>query len=109
LFTSDGASYDPGIMAQLPVESDFKVDVLADRVAVHLGPTRSIYTFARFVGAREIAEFGPISPDPVIQHVRASVVPAITMQPKYSRWRSGWQRGRFEGVSGAGGAALLML
>jgi hypothetical protein len=55
-------------MAQLPVESDFKVDVFADRVAVHLGPTRSIYTFARFVGAREIAEFGPISPDPVIQH-----------------------------------------
>jgi hypothetical protein len=41
---------------------------------------------------------GRSRPTPSFNTVRASVVPAITMRPKYSRWRSGWQRGRFEGV-----------
>jgi hypothetical protein len=31
-------------------------------------PTRSLYTFARFTTERETSDFGPVSPDPVIQH-----------------------------------------
>ena len=51
-----------------PVETDFMVEVFEDSVVVHFGPTRSLYTFARFTIEREIAEFGPVSPDPVILH-----------------------------------------
>jgi hypothetical protein len=31
-------------------------------------PTRSLYTLARFTTEGDIADFGPVSPDPVIQH-----------------------------------------
>jgi hypothetical protein len=51
-----------------PVETDFKVEVLEDAIAVHFWPTRSVYTFARFTNERDIADFGPLSPDPAIQH-----------------------------------------
>jgi hypothetical protein len=40
---------------------------------VHFAPTRSLYTFTRLTADRDVAEFGPLSPDPVIQHAsRAS-------------------------------------
>jgi hypothetical protein len=55
-------------MGRRPLESEFKVEVFKDTVTAYFWPTRSLYTFARFTGAREIAEFGPVSPDPVIQH-----------------------------------------
>jgi hypothetical protein len=51
-----------------PRETDFEVEVFEDKIAVHFWRTRSLYTFARFTTARDIVEFGPVSPDPVIQH-----------------------------------------
>jgi hypothetical protein len=51
-----------------PVESDFNVEVSEDTIAVSILRTRSVYTFRRFTTEREIAEFGPPSPDPVIRH-----------------------------------------
>jgi hypothetical protein len=60
------------VMRRQPVESDFEVEVFEKTIAVRFWPTRSLYTFARFIGAREIAEFGPVSPDPLIQHASRS-------------------------------------
>jgi hypothetical protein len=55
-------------MGRKPYESDFEVEVFDDRIVVRFWPTRSLYTFARFTTEREIADFGLVSPDPVIQH-----------------------------------------
>jgi hypothetical protein len=55
-------------MGRRPVESEFKVEVFKDTVTAYFQPTRSLYTFARFTAERDVAEFGPVSPDPVIQH-----------------------------------------
>jgi hypothetical protein len=55
-------------MRRQPVEPDFKIEVSAHAIVVHFLPTRSLYTFTRFTDERDIAEFGPLSPDPVIQH-----------------------------------------
>jgi hypothetical protein len=60
------------VMRRQPVESDFEVEVFDNTIAVRFWPTRSLYTFARFTRAREIAEFGPVSPDPVIRHASRS-------------------------------------
>jgi hypothetical protein len=60
------------VMRRQPVESDFEVEVFDNTIAVRFWPTRSLYTFARFTSAREIAEFGPVSPDPVVQHASRS-------------------------------------
>jgi hypothetical protein len=60
------------VMRRQPVESEFEVEVSDDAIAVRFWPTRSLYTFARFTSAREIAEFGPVSPDPVVQHASRS-------------------------------------
>ena len=56
------------VMRRQPVESDFEVEVFEKTIAVRFWPTRSLYTFARFTTEREIADFGLVSPDPVIQH-----------------------------------------
>jgi hypothetical protein len=53
---------------QRPFNSDFEVEVFEKTIAVRFWPTRSLYTFARFTTEREIADFGLVSPDPVIQH-----------------------------------------
>jgi hypothetical protein len=55
-----------------PFKSDFEVEVFENTIAVRFWPTRSLYTFPRFTTEREIAEFGPVSPDPVIQHASRS-------------------------------------
>ena len=55
-------------MGRKPYESDFEVEVFDDRAVVRFWPTKSLYTFARFTTEREIADFGLVSPDPVIQH-----------------------------------------
>jgi hypothetical protein len=60
------------VMRRQPVESDFEVEILKTTIAVRFWPTRSLYTFARFISAREIAEFGPVSPDPDVQHASRS-------------------------------------
>jgi hypothetical protein len=60
------------VMRRQPVESDFEVEIFKTTIAVRFWPTRSLYTFTRFTGAREIAEFGPVSPDPVVQHASRS-------------------------------------
>jgi hypothetical protein len=59
-------------MRRQPVESDFEVEIFKDTVTAYFRPTRSLYTFARFTSERDIAEFGPLSPDPVIQHASRS-------------------------------------
>jgi hypothetical protein len=60
------------VMRRQPVESDFEVEIIKTTIAVRLWPTRSLYTFTRFTSAREIAEFGPVSPDPVVEHASRS-------------------------------------
>jgi hypothetical protein len=55
-------------MRRQPIDSDFKVEVFKDTVTAYFRPTRSLYTFARFATERDIAEFGPLSPDPAVQH-----------------------------------------
>jgi hypothetical protein len=60
------------VMRRQPVESDFEVEILKTTIAVRFWPTRSLYTFTRFSSAREIAEFGPVSPDPVVAHASRS-------------------------------------
>jgi hypothetical protein len=59
-------------MARTPVEGDFKVYVYGDKIAVNFLRTGSLYTFSRFTSERDIAEFGPVSPDPLIQHASRS-------------------------------------
>jgi hypothetical protein len=60
------------VMRRQPVESDFEVEIIKATIAVRFWPTRSLYTFTRFTSVREIAEFGPVSPDPVVQHASRS-------------------------------------
>ena len=60
------------VMRRQPVESDFEVEIIKTTIAVRFWPTRSLYTFTRFTSAREIAEFGPVSPDPVVEHASRS-------------------------------------
>jgi hypothetical protein len=51
-----------------PVENDFEISVSWDAVAVYFRPSGSLYTFRRILTRREIDEFGPLSPDPVVRH-----------------------------------------
>jgi hypothetical protein len=60
------------VMRRQPVESDFEIEVFENTIALRFWPTGSLYTFARFTSAREIAEFGPVSPDPTVQHASRS-------------------------------------
>jgi hypothetical protein len=55
-------------MRRRPVETDFKVAVFQSKIEVQFGPTRSLYTFGRLTAERDIAEFGPLSPDPTERH-----------------------------------------
>jgi hypothetical protein len=59
-------------MGQQPVESDFEVSVSLETAEAYFRPTRSLYTFRRFAKERDISEFGPVSPDPVVQHASRS-------------------------------------
>jgi hypothetical protein len=54
--------------APAAIQRDFEVEVFNKSIAVRFWPTGSLHTFARFTSAREIAEFGPVSTGPVIQH-----------------------------------------
>jgi hypothetical protein len=45
-----------------------QVEVFKDTVTAYFRPSRTLYTFARFTTERDIAEFGPVSPGPVVQH-----------------------------------------
>jgi hypothetical protein len=56
-------------MSRQPVTSDFKVEISEDAIVMHFWPTRSVFTFNRFTSAKDIANFGPISPAPIEQHV----------------------------------------
>jgi hypothetical protein len=51
-----------------PGETDFGSEVAEHTVVVCFWPTRSTYTFKRFTDGRDVAEFGPVSPDPIEQH-----------------------------------------
>jgi hypothetical protein len=55
-------------MRRQPVESEFKVEIFKTEIAVHFSPTRSLYIFTRFITERDISDFGPVSPDPRVQH-----------------------------------------
>ena len=81
LFVRAPSPYDAG-MGRKPYETDFKVDVYEDRIAVHFWPTQSLYTFTRFTTERDIAEFGPVSPAPSFNTARAPVAPVSSMRPK---------------------------
>jgi hypothetical protein len=56
-------------MRRQPVEEDFKVEVSEDKITVRFWRTGSIYTFTRLATERDIADFGPVLPDPVIRRV----------------------------------------
>jgi hypothetical protein len=51
-----------------PHETDFQIEVFEDTITAFFWPTRSRYTFARFKSERDVAEFGPLSPDSAVQH-----------------------------------------
>jgi hypothetical protein len=56
-------------MRRQPVEQDFQVEVSEDKITVRFWRTGSLYAFTRFTTERDIAEFGPVSPDAVVRHV----------------------------------------
>jgi hypothetical protein len=57
---------------QQPVENDFGIEVREHSVIVSFWPSRTVYVFSRFSAAKDIAEFGPLSPSPRIQHASAT-------------------------------------
>jgi hypothetical protein len=56
------------LVRRRPFNTDFQIEVFEITIAVRFWPTGSVYTFTRFTTEREIAEFGPVSPSPVIQN-----------------------------------------
>jgi hypothetical protein len=68
LFIRARAPYDAA-MRRRPVETDFKITITENFIEVRFAPTHSLYTFTRLTSERDVAEFGPLSPDPLIQHV----------------------------------------
>jgi hypothetical protein len=59
-------------MVKHPTESDFEVRTSETGVEVFFRPTISHYTFDRFADHRDIADFGPLSPDPRVRHAGPS-------------------------------------
>lgn len=55
-------------MSRHPAEADFEVRISAEAVMVLFRPTISYYTFSRLAHSRDMAEFGPLSPDPDVRH-----------------------------------------
>ena len=55
-------------MPRRPVKIDFNVEASEDVVVVHFWPTKSVFTFNSFTRVKDIADFGPISLDPIEQH-----------------------------------------
>jgi hypothetical protein len=55
-----------------PRPSDFEVQISEADIEVIFIPTRSRYIFRRFVDRKDIIEFGPLSPDPLIAHTARS-------------------------------------
>jgi hypothetical protein len=55
-------------MTKHPTKSHFEVEISEAAIEVIFKPTSSHYTYTRFVGDRDIAEFGPLSPDPRVRH-----------------------------------------
>jgi hypothetical protein len=55
-----------------PRPSDFQVQVFEADIEVIFIPTRSRYIFHRFVDRKDIIEFGPLSPDPLVTHTAQS-------------------------------------
>jgi hypothetical protein len=53
------------LLVRKPVESDFKVYVYGDKIAVNFWPTGSLYSFT---SEKDIAVFGPVSSTPVVKH-----------------------------------------
>ena len=56
------------LVRRRPFNTDFQIEVFEITIAVRFWPTGSVYTFTRFTTEREIADFGLVSPDPVIHH-----------------------------------------
>jgi hypothetical protein len=60
-------------MRRRPVETDFNLSITENFVEARFAPTHSLYIFTRLTAERDVAEFGSLSPDPVIRHAsRAS-------------------------------------
>lgn len=59
-------------MIKYPTETDFEVRTSETAVEVFFRPTFSYYTFNRFADRKDIAEFGPLSPDPRLRHASPS-------------------------------------
>jgi hypothetical protein len=58
-------------MSRDPLESDFQVTISEVTVEMLFWPSKSRYTFNRFAHAKDIAEFGSLSPDPLVRHASA--------------------------------------
>jgi hypothetical protein len=59
-------------MVKHPTESDFEVRIYEAAIEVVFKPTSSHFTYSRFIEHKDIAEFGPLSPDPRVRHARRS-------------------------------------
>jgi hypothetical protein len=55
-----------------PRPTDFEVQISEADIQVIFIPTGSRYIFHRFVDRKDIIEFGPLSPDPVVAHTAQS-------------------------------------
>jgi hypothetical protein len=58
-------------MSRDPLETHFQVTISEATVEVFFWPTKSQYTFNRFALSKDIAEFGSLSPDPLVRHASA--------------------------------------
>jgi hypothetical protein len=54
-------------MRRRSIETKFNISITESFVEVRFAPIRSLYIFTRLTAERDVAEFGPLSPDPVIQ------------------------------------------
>jgi hypothetical protein len=59
-------------MVKYPTESHFEVNVSEATIEVVFKPTSSHYIYTRLVEHKDIAEFGPLSPDPRVRHAGRS-------------------------------------
>ena len=59
-------------MPKHPRPSDFEVQISDANIEVIFIPTHSRYIFHRFVDRKDIIEFGPLSPDPLVAHTAHS-------------------------------------
>ena len=70
----------PGLkgMSRIPVETDFVITLHPTTIEVLFIPTGSNFSFRRFIGHKDVNDFGPVSPDARVRWKRNTAL--------YSTW-----------------------